>query len=234
MAIKENLLKALDLAGLRVFEPIVKLASGEDPKEQLRQIMLYIGIPVFAFLVFLLLWTGVAKTIETKFGTLPTPAQVVAEAGNLIDDHFENRAQERAFYDEQAQKVTAIEAKLAELTAALGSASAGDEPKLEKQVALLTSRAEKARTKKYSSSPTYWDQILTSLLTVFAGFLVASIIAIPIGVLCGLSKVFLAAVNPLIQIFKPVSPLAWLPIVMIVVGALYTTANCLQEENRIF
>src|SRR5690606_41664904 len=71
--------------------------------------------------------------------------------------------------------------------------------------------------------PTYVDQIVTSLGTVFAGFVVASLIAIPLGILCGSSKVFQAAINPLIQIFKPVSPLAWLPIVMIVVGALYTT-----------
>ena len=53
--------------------------------------------------------------------------------------------------------------------------------------------------------------------------MIASLIAIPIGILCGLSPVFQAAMNPLVQIFKPVSPLAWLPIVMIVVGALYTT-----------
>jgi nitrate/nitrite transport system permease protein len=53
--------------------------------------------------------------------------------------------------------------------------------------------------------------------------LIASLIAIPLGVLCGLSALFQAAMTPLIQVFKPVSPLAWLPIVMIVVGALYTT-----------
>jgi nitrate/nitrite transport system permease protein len=64
---------------------------------------------------------------------------------------------------------------------------------------------------------------MTSLKTVFAGFMIASLIAIPIGILCGLSRTFQAAMAPLIQIFKPVSPLAWLPIVMIVVGALYTT-----------
>jgi nitrate/nitrite transport system permease protein len=223
MAIKEKLLKGLDIAGLKVFEPVVKLACGEEPKEQVRQIVIYIGIPLLAFFLFLLMWTGIAKTIETKFGTLPTPVQVAAEAGNLVDDHFANRAEEQAFYEQQELKAAAIDAKLAELNGALATAGAAQKPKLEKQVALLTKRADKTRTQKYSSSPTYWDQILTSLLTVFAGFLVASIIAIPIGVLCGLSKVFLAAVNPLIQIFKPVSPLAWLPIVMIVVGALYTT-----------
>jgi nitrate/nitrite transport system permease protein len=80
-----------------------------------------------------------------------------------------------------------------------------------------------AGRRRFSSSPTYIDQILTSLKTVFAGFLIASLTAIPIGILCGMSKTFQLAISPMIQIFKPVSPLAWLPIVMIVVGALYTT-----------
>ncbi len=222
MAIKEHIIKGLDIAGLNVFEPVVRLFAGEEPKEQLRQITLFIGVPFFAFLIFLLLWTGMAKTVETKFGTLPTPAQVWAEAAALVDDHFTSRAEEKAFYDKQEQTAVLLEAKAAELSAGL-AAGKGDQAVLEKQLAKIRSRVEKARTKKYSSSPTYLDQILTSLSTVFAGFLVASLIAIPIGILCGLSKVFLAAVNPLIQIFKPVSPLAWLPIVMIVVGALYTT-----------
>ncbi len=39
----------------------------------------------------------------------------------------------------------------------------------------------------------------------------------------GLSRTSNAALNPLIQIFKPVRPLAWLPIVTMVVSALYTT-----------
>ena len=79
--------------------------------------------------------------------------------------------------------------------------------------------------KPYPGKDTYMGQIATSLKTVFAGFLIASMVAVPIGILCGLNKTINNAMNPLIQIFKPVSPLAWLPIVMIVVGALYTSDN---------
>jgi len=63
--------------------------------------------------------------------------------------------------------------------------------------------------------------------------LIASLIAVPIGILCGLSKVFNTAMNPFIQIFKPVSPLAWLPIVMILVGALYNPNEPLFEKSFI-
>ncbi len=222
MALKEHIIKGLDIAGLKVFEPVVKLIAGEEPKEQLRQITLFIGVPFLAFLVFLMFWTGMAKTVETKFGTLPTPVQVMSEAGALLDDHFASREAQRQFYEAQEQKAAVLESTAAELNAAL-AAGQGDKAVIERKLAKVQARLEKANNKKYSSSPTYLDQILTSLVTVFAGFLVASLIAIPIGILCGLSKVFLAAVNPLIQVFKPVSPLAWLPIVMIVVGALYTT-----------
>jgi len=59
------------------------------------------------------------------------------------------------------------------------------------------------------------------LKTVTVGFLIATVIAVPVGVFCGLSRSVNGALNPLIQIFKPVSPLAWLPIVTMVVSALY-------------
>ena len=43
----------------------------------------------------------------------------------------------------------------------------------------------------------------------------------PVGIASGLWQTFNGAINPLIQIFKPVSPLAWLPIVTMIVSALY-------------
>jgi nitrate/nitrite transport system permease protein len=58
---------------------------------------------------------------------------------------------------------------------------------------------------------------------VALGFAIATLIAVPLGILCGLSRSVNGALNPLIQIFKPVSPLAWLPIVTMVVSALYLT-----------
>ncbi len=75
--------------------------------------------------------------------------------------------------------------------------------------------------REYVGSPTYFDQIFTSLKTVFTGFILASLIAVPIGLLCGLNKGLMLAINPLIQIFKPISPLAWLPIVTIVISSVY-------------
>ncbi|MEP7350690.1 MAG: ABC transporter permease [Sphingorhabdus sp.] len=77
----------------------------------------------------------------------------------------------------------------------------------------------------FSGSPTFIDQIFTSLETVALGFMLATLFAVPIGLVAGLSKTFNAAINPIIQIMKPVSPLAWLPIVTMVVSASITSAD---------
>ncbi|MBE9180060.1 nitrate ABC transporter permease [Oculatella sp. LEGE 06141] len=54
--------------------------------------------------------------------------------------------------------------------------------------------------------------LLTSLRRVLIGFTIGAAIAIPLGILIGLSDVASRAVDPFIQILKPVSPLAWLPL----------------------
>ena len=75
----------------------------------------------------------------------------------------------------------------------------------------------------YTGPPTFVDQIFTSLKTVAMGFVLASIVAVPLGLVAGMSKRFNAAINPLVQVMRPVSPLAWLPIVTMVVSASITS-----------
>ena len=59
-------------------------------------------------------------------------------------------------------------------------------------------------------------QLAHSLSRVGLGFLLAMMIALPLGFLIGMSPLFYQALNPFIQVLKPISPLAWMPI------ALYT------------
>ena len=56
-----------------------------------------------------------------------------------------------------------------------------------------------------------WN-LLISLRRVAIGYTLASIIAVPLGILVGISEVAFKAFNPYFQLLKPVSPLAWLPI----------------------
>jgi nitrate/nitrite transport system permease protein len=57
------------------------------------------------------------------------------------------------------------------------------------------------------------------------GFVIATLVAVPLGIVSGLSPVVNAGLNPIVQIFKPVSQLAWLPIVTMVVSAVYVSQD---------
>ncbi|MEQ8839307.1 MAG: ABC transporter permease subunit, partial [Lacipirellulaceae bacterium] len=81
-------------------------------------------------------------------------------------------------------------------------------------------RIQSLKEAEYAKPKTLPNQIKRSVLCVFTGFFLGSAIAIPIGVLCGLSKTFMAAMTPFIAFFKPVSPIVWLPVAMIVMSAL--------------
>jgi nitrate/nitrite transport system permease protein len=55
-------------------------------------------------------------------------------------------------------------------------------------------------------------QLISSVGRVFAGFALASLLAIPVGFLMGANNVSRRLLYPLVQVMRPVSPLAWFPI----------------------
>ena len=59
-------------------------------------------------------------------------------------------------------------------------------------------------------------QLAYSITRVLAGFFLAAAVAIPLGFVIGNSRVIYRAVDPYVQVLKPISPLAWMPL------ALYT------------
>lgn len=190
--------------GLAWMTPILKAIAGDNPKAQSKEIWQLLGVPVCAIAGFLLLWAWLAPQVQTSLGAIPGPLQVWEQVENLNADAKRERDKEAAFYERQ-------DARNAKLVAA------GQEDKI------------KERT--YTGKPTYYAQIWTSIKTVFFGFLIATAVAVPMGIAAGLSKTANAALNPLIQIFKPVSPLAWLPIVTMIVSATYTTNDGLFSKS---
>lgn len=161
-------------------------------------------IPLIAVAVFLAIWGAAASKIETSLGALPGPSKVWEQTVQLYKEHQASRDKETAFYQRQEER-----------NAERLKHDPGYEPKI----------------RPYTGAPTFFDQIGTSLLTVATGFLLASLIAIPIGIVCGMSATLYQALNPLIQIFKPVSPLAWLPLVTIVVSAVYISDDPMFEKS---
>lgn len=193
-----KLIKFLNITGLTWFVPFVRIAAGDNPVEQVRQLWLIMGIPIIAFAFFLGLWSFSAAKVNTSLGAIPGPVSVWQEARGLLEEHLAEREKEKQFYQRQQER---NEKLLAE------------DPNAQ------------IKTRPYNGNATYLDKILTSLYTVFTGFFIATLVAVPVGLLCGMSSVVNTAINPLIQIFKPVSPLAWLPIVTLVVSAVYVTTD---------
>ena len=367
---KYFILRCLDVAGLKVLEPIIRLITGEEPMVQVKKIGLFIVIPIITFLVFLGAWAYVGPRHKTKSGEVPDPSRVLeawdgivkfadreeqkasdfSTEGELreaklervnkeylvasklseisserfkkletardtvlqeklskmqrimelqekkfelnaskresllldaaakiapsdakskkellakIIDHLklneledngikamrseidearqekwgvlEKERQRKTRLDQMKQylskreqllttgnRSTSIEnlaSKLEEEQAAYLSATTGPELlSAGKNIIRLGKRIKKTEESEYVGPPSLFEQTWTSLKCVFVGFLIATAIAVPIGVLCGLSDVFMAAMSPLISLFKPVSPIVWLPIVFIIVG----------------
>ncbi len=186
----------LSALGFSWLTPILRASAGDNPKGQAKEIWRLLGVPLVAILVFIALWSWTAPKVQTSLGAVPGPAQVWEQVGELHADHVREREKAAAFYERQ-------DARNAELIA--------------------NDRADDVKIRTYTGKPTYYDQIWTSIKTVFFGFALASAVAIPLGILAGLSPTANAALNPLIQVFKPVSPLAWLPIVTMIVSAVYVT-----------
>ena len=176
------------------------------PKDIGNKIIKTFVIPFVAFLIFLGVWGGTAPHIVTSLGEVPGPAQVWEQAANLYDEHMAEREKEVAFYGRQEKR---------------------NDKKLEENP------DAEVKIRPYTGKETFFDQMLTSLITVLTGFLVASLIAIPIGIVSGLSTTVHRALNPLIQIFKPVSPLAWLPIVTMIVSAVYVSDDPMFSKSFI-
>lgn len=185
----------IDAFGFGWLVPVLRMIAGDNVGEQLGELRHRLLIPLLGLTLFIAAWAVFAPKVNTSLGAIPGPVQVMEQAGVLWQDHKNERAKEVQFQERM---------------------------QIRNEKLIAAGKADKVKHREYTGKPTYLDQILTSLLTVALGFVIAVVIAVPLGIACGLSRSVNGAINPLIQIFKPVSPLAWLPIVTMVVSAMYT------------
>ncbi|MDQ8203793.1 ABC transporter permease subunit [Pelagicoccus sp. SDUM812003] len=370
--VKYKILKALDVSGFTVFDPVIRLAFGEEPQKQLQSILKYLVIPIFFVLACLWFWDWLGPRHKTKSGEVPTPdvvwdsvkindtiadrekvkrqdfllsgeqrqrvfqqvstdyamlenevedakalvAEKEAEKASRIETRIapiESRYDElrseyrdaakardaeiasiseevaagrtdksvlikairqdalasdaerdelnalktqideirgakykplddaRKRYDSLADKLFFLKTRLeflddrnlnvkldeekAELEAYLAELAAAETAKEALSIAKRAVRSEESIERlagqEYASAVTIYHQIKRSIFTVFVGFFMAAFVAIPVGIMCGLNKIFMACMTPIISIFKPVSPVVWLLIFQIVVGAFF-------------
>ncbi|HET8850741.1 MAG TPA: ABC transporter permease subunit [Marinobacter sp.] len=126
-------------------------------------------LPLIGILLFLGLWQLSAPQVQTSLGAFPGPAQVWEQAGQLWQDHFSQRERASQFIAMQEQRNERL---------------------------LAANPDADVRIRSYPGAPTFPDQIVTSLVTVLAGFTLATLVAVPMGIVVGLNRHFQAAVNP--------------------------------------
>jgi len=219
---KDRSIHILNFVGLGFFEPAIRLASGEEVKKNLIALFKKVFLPILTVLLFLIVWHSGATYLYN------------VEKDARIEKELSDRGEAAAL-----EMKTCIESgdiscqpntlpSPSQVWTAYKSLLADHRIITEKKVAFAEKvsvtnakrEAEGLVPIKYTGRPSFVDQIFTSLKTVFAGFLLALLIAVPIGIMLGLSDTLRSSVNWLIQIFKPVSPVVWLLLVFMIVKTL--------------
>ncbi len=270
---KDSIIKVIKFIGLGFLEPLIRLASGEEPKKNTKLAFRKVGAPIASILIFLLLWNiGANSLFESladnkiestrqasgdkeaeRVASLIKSAKKKLNGSFIISDDVADKElakqddvntvaieKEDGTYD-ILSGLTPDEKKVIPVT--LPSPSQTKNAFYSLWVDFKTVKSDKktfkAKTAKlneqriaqgkkaitYTGRPSFVDQIMTSLKTVFAGFLLALFIAVPVGIVIGLSETLRASITWVIQIFKPVSPVVWLLLVTMIVTTLLRNSD---------
>ena len=226
-SMKTKIIKSLNWIGLGFFEPLIRLVSGEEPKKNTTLVFKRILFPIGAMLLTLLIWSQGAQSLYNM------------EADRKIEkarmDQGEAAAEEMKACIESGEKKcqpnslpspTQVYDAYLSLLADHKLISKDKKEFAEKTAKLNDQRAEQGKTPiRYTGRPSFVDQVMTSIKTVFAGVFLAMIIAVPIGIVLGLSDTLRSSLTWLIQILKPVSPVVWLLLVFMIVKTLMTDSD---------
>ena len=215
------------IIGLGFFKPFAALFSGKPQKEDIQAILKKVIAPIASVILFIGLWQAgstalfnmeanakIEKALADQGPEAAEAMKACIASGDVScqPNTLPSPSQVWASYKtllEDHRIISADKVAFKEKTAAIN----------EKRI------AEGKEPIKYTGRPSFVDQIFTSLKTVFAGFLLALIIAVPIGVIIGLSNTLRSSINWLIQIFKPVSPVVWLLLVFMIVKTMTKDSN---------
>lgn len=205
--------------GLGFLTTIKNLFTGKLEKDDFKNFLRKIVVPIASVLLFIGLWHMGAASLyntEAEYKIQKALTDQGPEAAEAMRDCIASgdiscqpntlpspskvwESYKSLLKDHQI--ISADKAEFAEKTAAIN----------EKRI------AEGKDPIVYTGRPSFVDQIFRSLKTVFAGFFLAFLIAVPLGVFIGLSPTLKSSFNWFIQIFKPVSPVVWYLLVFMIV-----------------
>lgn len=221
---KDRSIKTLRFMGLGFIEPLIRLLSGEETKKNSREVVKQLVFPLASIVMFILIWHLGAEALYNKDATVriekarseqgekaavAMKACIASGAVGCQPNTLPSPAQVLQAYNNLWKDHQIIAEK--------------KEAFHQKTLQANVKRAEKGLSPiKYTGRPSFMDQIGTSLKTVAAGFFLALIVAVPLGIIIGLSEVLRNSFNWLIQILKPVSPVVWLLLVFMIVKTVIT------------
>lgn len=219
--------KVYNFIGLGFFTTLKDLFTGKLGKEEFKNFLRKTIVPLTSILLFIGLWHLGARSlynIEAEFKiekALKDQGQVAANALKACIASGESSCQPNTL-----PSPTQVWESFNSLLRDHNIISADKAAFIEKTAVLNAQRVAAGKDAiTYTGRPSFVDQIFRSLQTVFAGFLLALLIAVPLGVFIGLSPTLKSAFNWFIQIFKPVSPVVWYLLVFMIVKTLLIGSN---------
>ncbi|WP_200975169.1 ABC transporter permease [Echinicola sp. 20G] len=224
---KDKTIKTMRFFGLGFLEPLLKALSGEETQKNLTEFIKKTLFPIASILLFILVWHLGASALYNK----EAEARIEKAKTEQGEEAAKAMADCIASGDVSCQPNTLPSPKqVYQAYIALWKdhlqISENKSDFREKVADTNAQREEQGLSPiTYTGRPSFLDQIGTSLKTVAAGFLLALFIAVPIGIIIGLSDVLRNSFNWLIQILKPVSPVVWLLLVFMIVKTVITDPN---------
>lgn len=182
--------RILDACGLAWIGQSLRVVAGTDRAYELRVLLRQAGLPILALVLAVLGWHLLARNVAVGSLHLPTPAAVA----------------ERAL--EQWRDWRAEGVRRAEYEAMIVATATEQGMTVAEVKAFLPFERRKV----------FVDQLWLSVQTALFGVGLAVLVAIPLGILAGLSGAIHRMSDPLVQMFKPVSPLAWFPVVYLLIN----------------
>ena len=224
---KTKIIKSMNWIGLGFLEPLVRLISGEEPRKNTTLLFKKFLFPVGAMFLTLLIWSSSATYLynleaDRKIQkTLADQGQAAADESKACIESGEIKCQPNSL-PSPSQVYEAYLSLLADHRLIVQDKADFKE----KTAKINAQRAEQGKEPiRYTGRPSFVDQVVTSIKTVFAGVLLAMLIAVPIGIILGLSDTLRSSLTWLIQILKPVSPVVWLLLVFMIVKTLMTDSD---------
>lgn len=195
-------------------------------KTKAKSAALSIGIFTFTLVAWHLLTTQ--KSVSADSVSLSDDQKAELESKGMTESNISTYAETGLTYDQMAQ-IGDLGLSLEELESAGGleafgftTGGAAEEATTGfPSPALVWSEASEQLSKPfYDKGPNdkgIGIQLSYSLLRVALGFMLAVVVAVPFGFLVGMSPTINLALAPFIQILKPISPLAWLPVALYII-----------------